>query len=31
MLKALKAKASTLDIPYQSLIKILLKKELNLR
>ena len=31
MLEALKVKANALDIPYQSLIKVLLKKELNLR
>jgi predicted DNA binding CopG/RHH family protein len=30
MLEALKVKANALDIPYQSLIKILLKKELNI-
>ncbi|MFP4333008.1 MAG: BrnA antitoxin family protein [Campylobacterales bacterium] len=30
MLEALKVKANALDIPYQSLIKVLLKKELNL-
>lgn len=29
MLEALKVKANALDIPYQSLIKVLLKKELN--
>ena len=31
MLEALKVKANALDIPYQSLIKVLLKKELNLQ
>lgn len=31
MLEALKVKANALDIPYQSLIKVLLKKELNIR
>jgi len=30
MLEALKVKANALDIPYQSLIKVLLKKELNM-
>ncbi|MBN2895075.1 MAG: BrnA antitoxin family protein [Campylobacterales bacterium] len=30
MLEALKVKANALDIPYQSLIKVLLKKELNI-
>lgn len=29
MLEALKVRANALDIPYQSLIKVLLKKELN--